>query len=268
MLAGLTLALAFLRAYEEDTPEVFADQLTADFRFQYLPPVMGAGPMQARRWCALLHSIYRTWRCEVIDASEAEGEILVRAEWSAADPTAPDLATTSVDTVMFKFTLSGGRLASCDALFADFVEQRDEDAKSAPTAKQSDNGGLDLVLRHLRAYEARSPELFDEQVGDGFRYSHLMPVLGAGPAHARRWYDLLYSVYRTWTVTIVDAFEAHGDVIVRTSWRATDPIDPGSEPEFHDSCALRYTVRDGKIASCDCVCLDYAEMQMENASAA
>jgi hypothetical protein len=69
-------------------------------------------------------------------------------------------------------------------------------------------------------------------------------------------------------VTIVDAFEANGDVIVRTEWRGNDPVEAGSTAEFHDSCALRYTVSGGKIASCDCVCLDYAEMQRENASAA
>lgn len=265
MSTGLALALAHLKAFEENRSEVFADQVTADFHFKYLPPFMGLGPAHARRWCTLLHSLYRSWRIFVVDASEADGEVIVRAECVGADPSQADLPATHANTVVFKFTLSNGRLASSEALYGDPAGE-DGEAEKNTTAEPDTGGGLDVVLAHLRAYEARTPEALAKHVGADFRYSHLPPILGVGPGHARRWFDWLHSVYRTWTLTIVDAGEADGDVVVRTEWRATDPVDADLPPAFRDSCALRYTVRNGKLVSCDAVCLDYGELPMESAA--
>lgn len=120
MRSGAALVLAHLKAFEHTCADPFDDQLTADFVYRYLPPVLGSGPILARRWRKILHRVYRSWCCEISEIDQAGDDVLVRARWTGADPVEPDVTPAEfVDTCLFRFEMREGRLSACDALYLD-----------------------------------------------------------------------------------------------------------------------------------------------------
>ena len=131
MRAGLTIARAHFESFVAGRTEDFSNQLSPTFRYNYLPPIMGAGPVQARRWCELLYSIYRSWRFEITDEHEADGEVIMRVNWHGWDPVEPEVtAPDFYDCAIFNFRVGGGLLTSCTACYLDF-DERAETAEDA-----------------------------------------------------------------------------------------------------------------------------------------
>lgn len=121
MTEGLALATRHLDSMMARRVADFETQLAASFRYEYLPPVMGQGPAQARRWCDLLFSIYRTWRYEIEDANELGPELVLRVRFVGEDPVEPDNTPAYFeDTSVMQFSLSGARLMSCNAVYLPF----------------------------------------------------------------------------------------------------------------------------------------------------
>ena len=108
-----------------DLVEDFERQLAPTFRYRYLPPILGEGPVQARRWHDLLRSIYRTWRYEAEDGHDADGVVALRVTFYAEDPPEPEhTAPRFEDSVLFQFEIENGRLAGCDAAYLPFEEHQ------------------------------------------------------------------------------------------------------------------------------------------------
>lgn len=57
MTTGLALVKSHLDSMMWGRVADFEWQLAPSFRYEYLPPIMGQGPVQARRWHDLLVSI-------------------------------------------------------------------------------------------------------------------------------------------------------------------------------------------------------------------
>ncbi len=120
-LSGLTLVRAHFESFVAGDVDDFDSQLTPAFRYEYLPPILGAGPAQARRWRDILFRIYKVWRFEIVDAAERGDDVLLRVDWSGSDPVEPEHSPAIFeDTAVFVFTLEQGRLSSCNACYLDF----------------------------------------------------------------------------------------------------------------------------------------------------
>ncbi len=132
MTPGVRLVKAHFDSMLSGQWEEFDAQLSPTFRYAFLPPVMGEGPPQAKRWSALLLSIYRTWSFDIIEAHESKEGVTLRIEWFGTNPTDGDTPAVFHDTTMFMFTLSEGRLATCNATYLDF-EEHPEFGASATT---------------------------------------------------------------------------------------------------------------------------------------
>ena len=131
MRAGLKIARAHFESFVAGRTEDFYTQLSPTFRYNDLPPIMGEGPVQARRWRELLYSIYRNWRFEITDEHEADGEVIMRINWHGWDPVEPEVtAADFYDCAIFNFRVGGGLLTGCTACYLDFDERADtaEDA--------------------------------------------------------------------------------------------------------------------------------------------
>ena len=131
MRAGLKIARAHFESFVAGRTEDFYTQLSPTFRYNYLPPIMGEGPVQARRWRELLYSIYRNWRFEIVDEHEADGEVIMRIKWHGWDPVEHEVtAADFYDCAIFNFRVGGGLLTGCTACYLDFDERADtaEDA--------------------------------------------------------------------------------------------------------------------------------------------
>jgi hypothetical protein len=126
MADGVELVRAHFESFADGRAADFESQLTPHFRYNYLPPVLGAGAVQSRRWMDLLHRIYATWRFEIIDAHEQNNQVVVRAEWWGSDPVEPqDSPAVFHDTGLFVFRVENGRLAEYSAGYLDFSEHKE-----------------------------------------------------------------------------------------------------------------------------------------------
>jgi hypothetical protein len=129
----IELAKAHLRAFEEGNTDVFDWQCSDTFIYPYLPPVLGRGPVVPKRWHAILHAIYKTWSCEVIDAALADGQAILRVEWRASDPVDPTTTPqTFFDSCMFRFAFEDGLISCCEAVFIDHADRMAVKSPEAP----------------------------------------------------------------------------------------------------------------------------------------
>lgn len=126
MADGVELVRAHFESFASGRSADFNRQLTPHFRYNYLPPVLGEGAVQARRWMDLLHRIYATWRFEIIDAHQEDDQVIVRTEWWGSDPVEPkDSPQMFHDTALFVFHIENGKLAACSAEYLDFSEHKE-----------------------------------------------------------------------------------------------------------------------------------------------
>ena len=126
MTPGVTLAKAHFDSIVAGRVADFDAQLTSTFRYDFLPPVMGAGPVQVRRWRDVLFSIYRSWSYQITDSHEDAHSAVVRVNWRGSDAVEPDAtAPDFFDVAVFAFTLERGRLASCSASYLEYEEHEE-----------------------------------------------------------------------------------------------------------------------------------------------
>lgn len=131
MAKGLALATSHLDSMMAGRISDFDTQLAPTFRYEYLPPVMGQGPPQARRWHDLLFSIYRTWRYEIEDANELGSDLVLRVRFVGEDPVEPENTPAYFeDTSMMQFSISGERLTSCNAAYLPFEAHHLDDVRA------------------------------------------------------------------------------------------------------------------------------------------
>lgn len=123
MTPGVDLAKAHFDSIVAGRVADFDRQLTSTFRYEFLPPVMGAGPVQVRRWRDVLFSIYQSWAYTITDAHEAKDSVVVRVDWHGFDPAEPSVtAPDFFDVAVFVFTIEDGRLSFCTASYLDYED--------------------------------------------------------------------------------------------------------------------------------------------------
>lgn len=121
MVSGTALVRAHLDSFMDGRLKDFDWQLATSFRYKYLPPVMGSGPAQARRWRKILFSIYRDWSYQISDEREDKDGVALRVAFIGVDPVEPhDTATCFYDTCVLKYELAGSRISGCDATYLPF----------------------------------------------------------------------------------------------------------------------------------------------------
>jgi hypothetical protein len=119
-----------------------------------------------------------------------------------------------------------------------------------------------LVKAHLESLMAGRFEDFERQLQPTFRYRHLSAFLGEGPTQARRWRNVMFSIYRHWDFEIEDDHDDGENVVVRFHFSASDPVEPEHSPAVYESVAvLQYEVQDGRLAWCNALHLDYEERE-------
>lgn len=119
---------------------------------------------------------------------------------------------------------------------------------------------LALVHAHLQSFTNGNVEDFDQQLDANFRYAFLPPVMGLGPVHARRWRQMMFSIYREWDYEIIDQHENGDQAILRMEWRASGPVDPDNTPsEFRDTAIAVYRIANCKLIECSASYLDYSD---------
>lgn len=128
--------------------------------------------------------------------------------------------------------------------------------------------GLLLVTSHLDSMMARQVEDFDRQLAPTYRYEFLPPILGEGPIQARRWHDLLFSIYRHWRYEIEDANEFGAEVVVRVRFVGEDPIEPAHTPAyFEDTSLMRFSISGARLTACNALYLPFDAHARDEANA-
>ena len=118
MTPGIKLAQAHFESVVSNRVEDFDHQVSDTFRYEFLPPVFGAGPVQLRRWCATLFSI--------TDAHEDNGTVMVRVNWRGFDPAdPPNTAPEFIDVAMFAYTVKDGKFTQCTASYLEYDEHEE-----------------------------------------------------------------------------------------------------------------------------------------------
>jgi hypothetical protein len=126
MTPGVKLAQAHFESVVSNRVDDFDDQVSDTFRYEFLPPVFGAGPAMLRRWCATLFSIYRQWSFEITDAHEDKDSVVVRVNWRGFDPASPgDTAPEFIDVAMFAYTIKNGKFTQCTASYLEYDEHEE-----------------------------------------------------------------------------------------------------------------------------------------------
>lgn len=120
MTQGLALVRAHFDSFMAGHVDDFQHQLTPKFRYRFLPPVLGEGPAQARRWRDILFSLYRDWGFELESGHEENGLVFARVSFVGLEPASDDLASYFYDATLFEFDVTDSRLAGCNAMYLPF----------------------------------------------------------------------------------------------------------------------------------------------------
>lgn len=116
MSTNLALVKAYLDTFMSGRTEEFRRQIAPTFRYDFLPPEYGEGPDQVIRWREFSFSVYRKWQWIITDAFETGAQVVVWLNFIGTDPSEADTISRYESSVLLRFEIAGGLIASCSGL--------------------------------------------------------------------------------------------------------------------------------------------------------